>query len=90
MPQQNTSLIEFPCNFPVKVMGVQHPEFGQAVLSCVQKHAPETQAHHISLRPSSKGNYLGATVEAVNVQNQEQLDNIYRELTGHELVKVVL
>ncbi|MDO4227996.1 YbeD family protein [Neisseria sp.] len=90
MSEQNTSLIEFPCNFTIKVMGIQHPEFTSSVLACVQKHAPETQAHHISVRPSSKGNYLGATVEAANVQNQEQLNNIYRELTGHELVKMVL
>ncbi|MDO5069109.1 MAG: DUF493 family protein [Neisseria zoodegmatis] len=90
MSEQKTSLIEFPCNFPIKVMGVQHPEFESSVLSCVQKHAPETQAHHVSVRPSSKGNYLGATVQINNVQNQEQLDNIYRDLTSHELVKVVL
>lgn len=50
---------------------------------------PDTQAHHITTRPSSKGNYTGATVQ-VKVENQEQLDNIYRALTSHELVKVVL
>lgn len=90
MTEHNTSLIEFPCNFPIKVMGGQHPEFESSVLACVQKHAPETQAHHVRIRPSSKGNYLSATVQVNNVQNQEQLDNIYRDLTAHELVKVVL
>ena len=83
------SLIEFPCTFPVKVMGAVHPEFESAILETVRKHAPDTEPHHITTRPSSKGNYTGATVH-VNVENQEQLDNIYRDLTSHELVKVVL
>ncbi|HGG9518881.1 TPA: YbeD family protein [Neisseria meningitidis] len=87
--KNKTSLIEFPCTFPLKVMGAVHPEFEQAVLDTVRLHAPDAQAHHITTRPSSKGNYTGATVQ-VKVENQEQLDNIYRALTSHELVKVVL
>ncbi|STZ76229.1 HP0495 family protein [Bergeriella denitrificans] len=83
------TLIEFPCTFPLKVMGAVHPEFEQAVLETVRRYAPDTEAHHITTRPSSKGNYTGATVQ-VNATSQEQLDNIYRALTSHELVKVVL
>lgn len=86
---EKKSLIDFPCTFPLKVMGSVHPQFEQAVLETVRLHAPDTEAKHITTRPSSKGNYTGATVQ-VNVQNQEQLDNIYRALTSHELVKVVL
>ena len=86
---QNTSLIEFPCVFPIKVMGAVHPDFERAVLAAVREHAPDTEEKHMTVRPSSKGNYTAATV-SVNVENQEQLDNIYRTLTGHELVKVVL
>lgn len=84
-----TSLIEFPCQFPIKVMGEVHPEFEKNILETVRLHAPDTEPHHITSRPSSKGNYTGATVQ-VNVENQEQLDNIYRALSGHEMVKVVL
>lgn len=84
-----TSLIEFPCQFPIKVMGNAHPEFEKNILETVRQHAPDTEPHHITTRQSSKGNYTGATVK-VNVDNQEQLDNIYRDLTSHELVKVVL
>ncbi|WP_274571363.1 DUF493 domain-containing protein [Neisseria leonii] len=87
---EQTSLIEFPCNFPIKVMGVQHPEFQARILACIREHAPATTEADITVRPSSKGNYLGATVQLADIQNQEQLDNIYRALTGHELVKVVL
>lgn len=86
---EKKSLIEFPCTFPLKVMGAVHPEFESAILETVRKHAPDTEPHHITTRPSSKGNYTGATVK-VNVDSQEQLDNIYRDLTSHELVKVVL
>lgn len=91
MSEQNEkkSLIEFPCTFPLKVMGAVHPEFESAVLATVRQHAPDTEPHHITTRPSSKGNYTGATVQ-VNVDNQEQLDNIYRALTAHPMVKVVL
>lgn len=70
-------------------MGQQHPDFSLAVLETVRIHAPDTHEGHISTRPSSKGNYISATVK-VSVNNQEQLDNIYRALTSHELVKVVL
>ncbi|MCF7521469.1 YbeD family protein [Neisseria sp. ZJ106] len=86
---EQKSLIEFPCTFPLKVMGAVHPDFEKAVLETVRLHAPDTEARHITTRPSSKGNYTGATVQ-VNVSSQEQLDNIYRALTSHELVKVVL
>lgn len=86
---ENKSLIEFPCQFPIKVMGAVHPDFEKNILETVRKHAPDTEPHHITTRPSSKGNFTGATVQ-VNVENQEQLDNIYRALTDHEMVKVVL
>ncbi len=86
--EQKESLIEFPCNFPIKAMGIQHPEYEEIILKLIQEHAPDTTHEHISTRASSKGNYLGTTVQ-VWAENQEQLDNIYRALTNHELVKVV-
>ncbi|MDO1509284.1 MULTISPECIES: YbeD family protein [unclassified Neisseria] len=89
MSEDTKTLIEFPCTFPLKVMGAQHPDFESAILETVRLHAPDTQPHHINVRPSSKGNYLGATVQ-VYVTDQIQLDNIYRALTSHVLVKVVL
>ncbi|MDO5686713.1 MAG: DUF493 family protein [Neisseria sp.] len=82
-------LIEFPCTFPIKVMGAAHERFSEAILEAVRVHAPDTQAHQITLRSSSAGNYVGATV-SVQVFSREQLDNIYRTLTAHKMVKVVL
>ncbi len=84
-----TSVMEFPQDFPIKVMGEQHPEFTATVLQVVQQHAPNTQETDMRTRPSSKGNYISATV-LIRAESQEQLDNIYRALSGHPLVKVVL
>lgn len=86
---EKTTLIEFPCTFPLKIMGTHHPEFETVILEVIRQHAPETEPHHITTRPSSKGNYLAATAQ-VNAESQEQLDNIYRALTSHPMVKVVL
>lgn len=86
---EQTELIEFPCSFPIKVMGAAHPHFVVEILAAVRIHAPDTQENQITLRESSAGNYLAATV-TVQAFSREQLDNIYRTLTAHELVKVVL
>lgn len=83
------TLVEFPCVFPLKVMGANVPEFEQAVLETVRIQVSAEQECTIQIRESSKGNYLGATVK-VYVTDKPQLDNIYRSLTAHPLVKVVL
>ncbi|WP_066569133.1 YbeD family protein [Snodgrassella sp. CFCC 13594] len=89
MTEERQTSLEFPQDFPIKVMGAQHPEFAATVLKVVQEHAPDTTEQHVRTRDSSKGNYLSATV-TINAQSQKQLDDIYRALTAHPLVKVVL
>jgi hypothetical protein len=86
-PEQ--SLIEYPSAFPIKVMGAHHETFVEAVVAIVVAHDPSFDAATIERRPSSSGNYLGLTV-TVTATSREQLDNIYRALTGHPLVKYVL
>lgn len=88
MDEQKT-LIEFPCRFPLKIMGAKHPDFPAEVVRTVQEHSPDTDESHLQERESSGGNYTGLTL-SVQVENQEQLDNIYRALTAHPMVKVVL
>ncbi|UOP04506.1 HP0495 family protein [Conchiformibius kuhniae] len=88
MSAANPPLIEFPCDFNIKAMGQTHPDFAAEMLQAVQPHAPDTRAEHIVLRPSAGGNYQSATI-TVHVANQNQLDDIYRALTSHPLVKVV-
>lgn len=83
------SLIEFPCHFPIKVMGKNVPEFSQVICDMLLSMNPGFDAAGVNMRPSSKGNYLSLTCD-VYVNNQDELDNIYRALSGHELVSVVL
>ncbi|MCK6384584.1 MAG: DUF493 family protein [Rhodocyclaceae bacterium] len=70
-------------------MGQRRDGFAQAVLEVVLRHAPDFDAATMQMRPSAKGNYIGLTC-TVRAVSREQLDALYRELSGHPLVKVVL
>jgi putative lipoic acid-binding regulatory protein len=83
------TLIEFPCDFPIKVMGKATDGFAQAVADVVLKHAPDFDAATMEMRPSKAGNYLSLTC-TIRAVSQAQLDALYRELTSHPLVKIVL
>ncbi|MGC3962743.1 MAG: DUF493 domain-containing protein [Rhodocyclaceae bacterium] len=83
------TLLEFPCDFPLKIMGVRHDEFAQTVLEVVLRHAPDFDGNTMEMRPSAKGNYLSLTC-TVRAVSKPQLDNLYRELSSHPMVKVVL
>ncbi|MFN4266129.1 MAG: YbeD family protein [Aquabacterium sp.] len=83
------SLIQYPCAFPIKVMGAHNETFVEAVVSIVVQHDPGFDVATVVRRPSSSGTYLGLTV-TVTATSREQLDNIYRGLTGHPLVKYVI
>ena len=82
-------LLEFPCDFPLKIMGARVDDFAQTVAQVVSRHAPEFDAATMEMRLSAKGNYLSLTC-TVRATSQAQLDALYRELTAHPLVKVVL
>ena len=84
-----TTLLEFPCEFPIKIMGARVDDFAQVVLEVVLTHAPDFDAATMQMRPSAKGNYLAITC-TVNATSQAQLDALYVELSSHPLVKVVL
>jgi putative lipoic acid-binding regulatory protein len=89
MPLPSESLIEYPSDFPIKIMGVMQNDFAQTMVELVQHHDPDFHAGKMTMRPSSKGNYLALTV-TVRATSREQLDNLYRELSSHAMVKVVL
>lgn len=86
---QAPSLIEYPCRFPIKVMGANTEGFVAAVTALAQQVEPGFSVDQLERRPSRAGNYLGLTVQ-VWVESREQLDGLYRALTGHPLVKYVL
>jgi hypothetical protein len=89
MNRPNDSLITYPCDFPIKIMGVTQDGFAQTMVDVVLLHDPEFDADKMEMRPSSKGNYLSLTV-TVRATSREQLDNLYRALSSHPMVKVVL
>lgn len=83
------TLIEFPCDFPIKVMGKTHPEFASTIAGVIRTFDAGFDERAIETRPSSGGNYTGLTV-TVRATSQVHLDDIYRALTGHPMVKIVL
>ena len=83
------TLIEYPCDFPIKIMGARVDGFAQAVIEVVLRHAPDIEPAGAEMRPSSKGNYLAVTC-TFRALSQAQVDALYRELTSHPMVKVVL
>jgi hypothetical protein len=89
MPEERQSLLEFPCAFPIKIMGRSEDGFAQAVLDTVLRHAPDFDAATMEMRASNAGRYLGLTC-TINAISREQLDLLYRELGAHPLVKLVL
>lgn len=87
--QPRQTLLEFPCDFPIKIMGARVDGFAQAVIEVVLRHAPDFEPAKAEMRPSSKGNYLAVTC-TFRAVSQVQVDTMYRELTSHPMVKVVL
>ena len=83
------SLIEYPSAFPIKVMGAHVEGFVEAVTAVVLQFDPGFDPASVELRPSRGGNYLGVTV-TVTATSREQLDELYRTLSTHPMVKVVL
>ena len=83
------TLIEFPCDFPIKVMGETHVDFTSEIVKTIQQLAPSFETSQVEMRGSSGGKYISLTC-TVHVTNKPQLDNIYRALTSHPFVKVVL
>lgn len=83
------SLIEYPCQFPIKVMGAKVDGFVAAIVEVATTFDASFDARTLELRDSKAGNYLGITL-TVTATSREQLDALYRALSGHPMVKVVL
>ncbi len=83
------SLLCFPCDFSIKVMGVAAPDFRQNVVSWVRQHAADLDESRVEVRHSQAGRYQSVTV-VVNAQDRIQLDAIYQDLSAQPSVKMVL
>ncbi len=88
-PPAPDSLITYPCHFPIKVMGLQTPSLVEEMLAIARRFDPDFDPLTVEQRPSKAGKYLGLTL-TVHVHNRAQLDDLYRALSSHPLVKVVL
>ncbi len=82
-------LLDFPVEFPMKVIGQRVDDFAQKISEVVCQHVPKFDPASIELRVSSKGSYLSLTVTPV-VENREQLEAVYRALSEHPMVRIVL
>jgi putative lipoic acid-binding regulatory protein len=83
------SLIEFPSAFPIKVMGAHVEGFVEAVVGVAQRLDPTFDPATVRTRESRAGRWLGVTI-IVTATSREQLDELYRTLSSHPMVKVVL
>jgi len=86
-PEQ--SLIQYPSAFPIKVMGANVAGFADAIVQVARHFDPTFDPATLEQRPSKGGNYLGLTV-TITATSREQLDELYRTLSTHPMVKVVL
>lgn len=88
-PEKDESLIQYPCAFPIKIMGINDVALQAAVVEIAQQHDDHFDVSTLEVRESSGGKYVGITI-TVTATNRQQLDAIYQALTAHALVKVVL
>lgn len=83
------SLLTFPCEFPIKVMGRREDGFAQAVAEVVRRHVPDLTQEAIEMRASKNARFLSVTV-TFEARSREQLDALYTELSKHPMVMMVL
>jgi len=88
MSDQDT-IFEFPCEFPIKVMGKSCDMLGKIVLDIIKLHAPEVSKMNLKMRPSKNGNYSAITV-TITATSKDQLDSIYIDLTACEHILMAL
>lgn len=85
----NSSLMKFPCDFPIKIIGKNTPDFTNDIIRIVRQHFPNTEDKSIVIKPSQQTNYVGLTA-TVRAFEQATLDALYQELTHHPDIKMVL
>jgi len=83
------SIIEYPLDFPIKIMGLNKPAFSPAMLALVREHAPDFDAASLETRPSREGKYISLTV-TIRATSRTQLDGLYQALSDHPMVSMAL
>lgn len=83
------TLLEFPCQFAIKAMGKTSPELDIQVVEIIRRHSPDIMEGSVKTRPSKGGNFTAVTV-TIEAHSKQQLDAIYRDLSGHSDILMVL
>jgi len=83
------TLLEFPCDFPIKAMGLNDTDFDLLIAELVRKHAPDFHEGAVQSKPSSNGKYTSITI-TITATSKAQLDAIYQSLSDHERVLMAL
>ena len=83
------SLIEFPCHFPIKIIGEAHQDFIQVITKLIKEHINDFVEKKIETKMSSEGKFISLTC-TVYVTSKQQLDSIYKDLSSHPMTKFVL
>ncbi|HWH49426.1 MAG TPA: DUF493 domain-containing protein [Burkholderiales bacterium] len=86
---EGESLIQYPTDFPIKIMGRREPRLVHTIVEVVRRHAPDFDPATVEMRTSKKNNYLSVTC-TVRATSREQLDALYQELCDHPMVVMVL
>lgn len=84
-----TTLLTFPCDFTLKIIGDNTPAFLAGIQTLIRKHYPGTQDAAMSAKQSKDNNYTAITATVMAV-DKEGLDNLYRDLTKFPGIKMVL
>ncbi len=85
----NETVMEFPCEFPIKMMGKDTPEFIATARALVEKHAGPLGDEAVQTAQSRHGRFVSVTV-TISAKSQEQLDSIYRDVSAHDDVLMAL
>ena len=89
MTNESDELFNFPCDFPIKIMGRCDCDLEILVVEVINRHVSDLSENAVKTRPSGKGNFISVTV-TITATSREQIDNIYLELTAREEVLMAL
>lgn len=87
--QDEKPKIEFPCAYPIKVLGPHENNFASCVLEIVRRHDPEVLEEHITYRESSNARYLAVNI-TITATGVEQIKALFEDLKASGRVSVVL
>lgn len=81
--------LEFPCDYPIKIMGEASEGFEAEMVALIRAHAPDLGEGAVSVRPSRGGKYLSITIR-LRATSREQVDAIALALRAHPKVLMSL